>query len=295
MLGSFIMRALALAALPLAAASAAPVPAAELAQAQLRALNHRYVNAFALPDPVYMNALTAQDFLLISSGGDWLTRDQHLQSMRERPLPRGVSYDNVQVRLFGDVALLHGVFEAVSAEGAMQRVRYTDVFQWNGASWQLISAQNTLMKDGVAKQMQAGTAPAHTPWQGQDVSGSDDAVLHELNANYVKAFRESNVAWYDAHLAPDYVVISSDGSLSDRAKALADFERPTFATYMKSFPVDKVHIRRFGDIALIHAENAYEMKDGRTGVSRYTDIWRKQENGKWLCIAAHITAHKLPG
>ena len=60
---------------------------------------------------------------------------------------------------------------------------------------------------------------------------------------------------------------------------------------MKSFPVDKVTIRRFDDVALIHAENAYELKDGRKGVSRYTDIWHKQ-NGRWRCIAAHITVHK---
>ena len=62
---------------------------------------------------------------------------------------------------------------------------------------------------------------------------------------------------------------------------------------MKSFPVDKVSIRRFDDVALIHAENAYELKDGRKGVSRYTDIWQKQ-NGRWRCVAAHITVHKAP-
>ena len=50
----------------------------------------------------------------------------------------------------------------------------------------------------------------------------------------------------------------------------------------------------FGDIALIHAENAYERKDRRRGVNRYTDIWRKQADGRWLCIAAHITTHKAP-
>ena len=109
----------------------------------------------------------------------------------------------------------------------------------------------------------------------------------------MKAFREADVGWYDAHLAPDYVVISGDGSFHDRAAALANFAKPSFATYMKSFPVDKVTIRRFGDVALINAENAYEMKDGRTGVSRYTDIWHLH-GGRWRCVAAHITVHKAP-
>ena len=62
---------------------------------------------------------------------------------------------------------------------------------------------------------------------------------------------------------------------------------------MRSFPVDKVSVRRFHDVALIHGENAYELKDGRTGVSRYTDIWQKQD-GRWLCIAAHINVYKAP-
>jgi uncharacterized protein (TIGR02246 family) len=132
------------------------------------------------------------------------------------------------------------------------------------------------------------------PWQGQDPSGDDLAVLRTLNENYVKAFREADIAWYDAHLAQDYLVINGDGSLHERGAALANFAKPTFATHMKSFPVDKVSIRRFDDVALIHAENAYELKDGRKGVSRYTDIWVKRE-GKWRCIAAHITVHKAPG
>ena len=62
---------------------------------------------------------------------------------------------------------------------------------------------------------------------------------------------------------------------------------------MSSFPVDKVTVRRFHHVALIHAENAYQLKDGRKGVSRYTDIWQKRD-GRWLCIAAHISVHRAP-
>jgi hypothetical protein len=65
------------------------------------------------------------------------------------------------------------------------------------------------------------------------------------------------------------------------------------ATRFQSFPVDKVRIQRFYDVALIHAENAYELKDGRKGIDRYTDIWHKSE-GRRQCIAAHITTHKAP-
>lgn len=276
--------------------AAAPVPRTAVAEAQLRAINHRFVNAYAQAHHAFMDALTAKDFLMIGNSGDWIDRDKHLESLRKPTVSGGLSYDDVRVRLYGSVALVQGVFEA-NGEGdaPTRRVRYTDVYHWTGNAWQLVSAQSTPLRDGVAKYLHQGSAPPFVRWQRTDPVGDDLDVLRELNESYVRAFREADVAWYDAHLTPDYNVVNSDGSFHDRARALAEFSKPVFATAIKSFPVDKVQIRRFGDIALIHAENDYELKDGRRGVSRYTDIWHKQEDGRWKCVAAHITAHRLPG
>jgi uncharacterized protein (TIGR02246 family) len=274
--------------------SAAPPASPAIAEAQLRVINHRFVNAFAVADYHFMDALTTNDFFMIGNSGDWMNRTQHLESMKQASVTSGLSYDDVRVRLFEGVALLHGVFEAIAADGSPRRVRYTDVYHWNGSKWLLVSAQNTPLRDGVAKFLHHGTTPPFTRWQRVDPVGDDLDVLRELNENYVRAFREADVAWYDAHLTPDYVVVSGDGSFNDRAKALENFAKPTFATQMKSFPVDDVRIRRFDDVAIIHAENSYELKDGRKGVSRYTDIWVKQPDGRWKCVAAHITTHKAP-
>ena len=71
------------------------------------------------------------------------------------------------------------------------------------------------------------------------------------------------------------------------------FALPTFARTMASFPVDNVQVRRHGDIALIHAANCFELKDGRRGESRYTDIWHRQ-HGRWQCVSAHITEQQQP-
>ncbi len=276
----------------LPAAGATPAPAAAVAELQLRALNHQVINALAHPDREFMERVTANDFLLTDSSGAWLGRGRHLARLHSPWLGGGVSYDDVRVRTYGPIALVHGMFESRAGSGAARRVRYTDVYQWSGAQWQLINSQNTPLRDGVARPLQKGRAPAHAPWAGKEPAGDDLDVLHALNENYVRAYREADVAWYDAHLAPDYVVVNSDGSYHDRARALAAFAEPSFAVYMRSFPVDKVRVRRFGDIALIHAENAYQRKDGRRGVNRYTDIWHRQPDGRWLCIAAHITTHK---
>ncbi len=276
-----------------AVAHAAPVPAPAIAEAQLRAINHRFVNAFAVADGEYIDKLTATDFLLTSTTGDWIERAQHVERMRNASVNGSVSYDDVSVRLFGSVAVLHGVFDATATMERSRAVRCTDVYHWNGSNWRLVNAQNTALRDGVAKLQHTGKAPVATPWQGADPSaGDDDVALRMLNANYVRAFRDADVAWYDAHLSNDYGVINSDGSFHDRARALAEFAKPVFATSIRSFPVDKVRVRRFDDVALIHAENDFELKDGRKGINRYTDIWHKQPDGRWRCVAAHITTFK---
>lgn len=309
------------------AAQAAPVPAPEIAEAQLRAINHRFVSATVDVSGDLMEMLTHADFVLTESDGSWRDRAEFVARMRRQaPLPNTASV-GMQVRLFGAVALVHGVFlspEARGKSGRATRVRYTDVYVWNATAWQLVSVQNTaLADDTVPVSLRQGGAATHTPYgpeapdvpeavgasgasrasgqpgapgvprAGWDAGGDDTPVLLALNEQYVAAFRHADVAWYGAHLAPDYVMVAGDGSLLDRAATLTRFAQPTFATAMRSFPVGKVSVRRFDDVALIHAENDYVLKDGRRGVSRYTDIWHKRE-GRWLCIAAHITEHRAP-
>lgn len=270
-------------------ATAAPTPAPEIAQLQLRAVNHRVIPAGSGTGGALIEALTHSDFVATRSDGAWLSRADFIAHVRGRTPVEGATVLDEPVRLFGPVALVHGVYSS-----AASRVRYTDVYLWGGPGWRLVSTQDTPLREGVSPALVAGLAPACSVWRGQDPTGADAAVLTALNERYVKSFRDADVAWYDTHLAPDYVVISSDGSYQDRAAALAHFALPTFADSMTCFPVERVQVRQFGDVALIHATNIYEMKDGRTGESRYTDIWHRQ-GARWRCIAAHITAHKMPG
>jgi ketosteroid isomerase-like protein len=272
---------------------AAPVPEREIAEAQLRAINHRFVSSTVDVSGDLMETLTHEDFLLTETDGSWRGRAEFVAQMRRQPPLQAASNEGMHVRLFGPVALVHGLFTAPDGAGKPARVRYTDVYVWTATAWQLVSVHNTRLKVQAGAQPHHGTAPVHAAWRGQDPTLDDSNLLLALNESYVKAFRDADVAWYDAHLAPDYLVVSGDGSLQDRAAALAHFAQPTFATAMRSFPVGKVNVRRFHDVALIHAENAYELKDGRKGVSRYTDIWHKRD-GRWLCIAAHITVHQAP-
>jgi ketosteroid isomerase-like protein len=278
---------IALLAAGVAETASVPAPATALAEVQLRAVNHRFVSGFMRPDGDFMEALTGSDFLLTDASGQWLGRADHLKLMREPSGLDGVSYRDVEVRLYGPTALVHGVFEATAPGGKVMRARYLDVYSWDGAAWRLVNGQNTLIKDGVSTELQRGPTQTYGSWSGRDPEGEDLDVLKKLNESYVQAFRDANASWYDKHLARDYVVIYPDGSYHDRSGALANFAQPLFATHMKSYSLDKVRIRKFGNVALIHAENVAQLKNGRQATSRYTDIWHKQD-GRWLCIAAHI-------
>lgn len=259
----------------------------------LKLLNHRHASAAAAPDAMFLRELVDADFRLTSAGGAWMGRDEYLARAGAAHALAGVSYSDVAIRRIGSVAVVIGLFEGVDADDRAVRLRYTDVYRHDGSRWTLVSAQNTPLRDGVTSAITRGVAPAAPSWRGTDPEGDDLAVLRRLNENYVRAFRDADVAWYDAHLAPDYVVVNPDGSLHDRAEALVQFAKPVFAERIRDFPVDEVTIRRFGDIALIHAQNAFELKDGRRGINRYTDIWQRID-GRWRCIAAHITPFAAP-
>jgi len=275
------------------AASHVPVPPRDTAEAQLRALNHRFLHAGIDASGALVEALTHDDFVLTRTDGAWLSRADFVTLVRQQPAQPDSRIDELRVRLFGSVAVVHGVFAARRPAGPVASLRYTDVYLWSGRMWRLLSSQDTALSGPAAVPVVTGTVPSQTPRRHHDPADTDDEMLQTLNDNYVRAFREADVAWYDAHLAPDFIVVLGDGSLMDRPAALTRFARPTFADTMKSFPVADVTVRHFEDVALIHAENAYELKDGRQGTSRYTDIWHRRD-GHWVCVAAHITVHRAP-
>jgi ketosteroid isomerase-like protein len=118
-----------------------------------------------------------------------------------------------------------------------------------------------------------------------DLMAGDVEILTQLNKGYVDAVQNSDVAWFDEHLADDFLNSNPDGTLVDRAGFLAQIVRPQA---LKGLEPREVKIRLFGDFAIIHAGTAYTKPDGKSAAGRYTDIWAKR-NGRWVCVAAHVT------
>jgi ketosteroid isomerase-like protein len=116
---------------------------------------------------------------------------------------------------------------------------------------------------------------------------NDVETLLELNRNYVRAAQESDVAWYAANLADDYMSSTPDGRLLDRAAFLERMAPPFPGTASRAV---EPNVRLLGDVALVHSGFEWTKADGSRGVGRYTDMYAKR-GGRWLCVSAHFNAY----
>jgi ketosteroid isomerase-like protein len=114
---------------------------------------------------------------------------------------------------------------------------------------------------------------------------NDLAILQDLNTNYIRSVRESDVRWFAEHLTDDFLNSNPDGSLVDRAGFLKQIAPPC---PVADLDIEDVRIRILGDVALIHARTTYKKPNGEPAAGRYTDVWARR-GGRWLCVAAHVT------
>jgi hypothetical protein len=109
-------------------------------------------------------------------------------------------------------------------------------------------------------------------------------TLQRLNAGYVRAAEHSDVAWYDANLAQDFVATNPDGSVVDKAAFLRRMARPYPGSRLESV---EPQIQLRPGLALVHSGFRCLRPDGKTRSGRYTDIYAHRD-GRWLCVSAHF-------
>jgi len=116
-------------------------------------------------------------------------------------------------------------------------------------------------------------------------TASDEQTLQRLNQEYVNAFMNADVDWYRDHLADEFVVIESDGTVLNKEQFLRNtIKGPDVADYK----LHEVDIRIYGNAALVRATGVWTREDGKMGMSRYTDVYVRQ-NGSWKTVSAQIT------
>jgi ketosteroid isomerase-like protein len=114
---------------------------------------------------------------------------------------------------------------------------------------------------------------------------TDENTIRDLNQKYINAFMHSDVEWYRAILAEDFVCIDSDGSILHKTEFLKQAAK---APEVISYELEKVDVRFYGDVALVQATGKFTRRDGTLGYSHYTDIYvHKGED--WKVVSAQIT------
>ncbi|HEY6149326.1 MAG TPA: nuclear transport factor 2 family protein [Gaiellaceae bacterium] len=116
-----------------------------------------------------------------------------------------------------------------------------------------------------------------------------DAVsdLHELNAQYIRAFVEADVEWYREHLSEDFVCTLADGRRIDKTEFLAKVAQ---GPGVRNVTYDEIDVRPLGGVALVQGVTHY-VREGTPGSTRYTDVWQLRD-GNWRAVAAQLTARR---
>jgi hypothetical protein len=111
-------------------------------QAALIALENEWLAN--LHDPAVLEKILASDFVHPLPTGDFVTKAQHIQfSATHLPPPnRKQRFDQMQVRIYGDVGIVNGIVLTTDEQGReAERTIFTDVFVRRNGRWEAVNAQ----------------------------------------------------------------------------------------------------------------------------------------------------------
>ena len=109
----------------------------------LTELNLGYVRSVQESDVGWFAEMLAEDFLCTNSDGSLLERGGFLEHTGHPVSISGLEAHDVDVRLFGDIALIHARTTFNHADGSNGSSRYTDIWQRRDGRWVAIAAQVT--------------------------------------------------------------------------------------------------------------------------------------------------------
>jgi ketosteroid isomerase-like protein len=109
----------------------------------LLGLNHDYIQSVQHGDVRRFEQILADDFLASNPDGSLVDKQQFLEQTARPVTISGLEALDVQVRLLGDVALIHARTSYVTPTGEQRFGRYTDVWARRAGRWLAIAAHVT--------------------------------------------------------------------------------------------------------------------------------------------------------
>jgi ketosteroid isomerase-like protein len=109
----------------------------------LTALNRDYIHSVQHGDVRRFDEILAEDFLCSNPDGSLVDKKRFLAQTAQPVTITGLAIDDVQVRILGDVAIIHARTTYATAEGERRNGRYTDVWARREGTWLAVSAHVT--------------------------------------------------------------------------------------------------------------------------------------------------------
>ena len=109
----------------------------------LRALNEDYIHSVQHADVKRFDEILSDDFLCSNPDGSLIDRAQFLRQTAAPVTIANLKAHDVNVRLMGDVAIIHARTTYTLADGRGGKGRYTDVWARRGGRWVAVSAHVT--------------------------------------------------------------------------------------------------------------------------------------------------------
>ena len=109
----------------------------------LQALNRDYINSVQTGNVSRFNELLAEDFYCSNPDGSLVERSGFLEQTAKPVAISNLRAENVLIRFFGDIAIIHGRTSYDLPDGRQVHGRYTDVWARQGKTWKAIAAHVT--------------------------------------------------------------------------------------------------------------------------------------------------------
>ena len=109
----------------------------------LRELNDVYLESVRMGDADRFREILADDFLCSAADGSVLDKSEFLELTAGPRTLRHLSADDVRIRVFGDVAIIHAATSYTTMAGADGRGRYTDIWARRDGAWRAVAAHVT--------------------------------------------------------------------------------------------------------------------------------------------------------
>jgi len=110
---------------------------------KLLELNAVYIRSVQYSDVVSFRQFLAPEFMCSSGDGSYLDLEQFLRATAAPVKISGLEAREVDVRIHGDTAVIHGRTSYAKPDGTPGGGRYTDVYQRRNGAWLCVAAHVT--------------------------------------------------------------------------------------------------------------------------------------------------------